>query len=168
MDQTMESIDPINEWNQWIQSMNRINGSNEWIESMETNPWNRINGIGSMASNQWIESMASNKWHRINVIESMESNPWNRINGIESMASGQWNRFNGVESMESHTKCQRLDDSCEKIFTLSKWVCKKWKKWKSSTFFKTAPAIPGRLTALTTVRFVCVSVYPLFDAPWEP
>ena len=61
-----------------------------------------------------------NKWHRINVIESMESNPWNRINGIESMASGQWNRFNGVESMESHTKCQRLDDSCEKFFTSSK------------------------------------------------
>ena len=77
------------------------------------------------------------------------------------MESAQWNRFNGVESMESHTKCQRLDDSCEKFFTVSKWVCKKWKKWKSSTFFKTAFAIPGRAAVLTASPFVYVSVPPL-------
>ena len=31
--------------------------------------------------------------------------------------------------------------------------------------FKTAPATPGRPAALTAARFVCVSVYPLFEAP---
>ena len=40
--------------------------------------------------------------------------------------------------------------------------------WKNPNENETAFAIPGRLTVLTVVRFVCVSVPPSFDVPLEP
>ena len=80
-----ESNNGINGSNQWLESMNPINESNQWIEWM-----NRINGN---------ESMESNQWNRINGIESM-----NGINGIVSMASNQWNRTQSVSGSTIHVK----------------------------------------------------------------
>ena len=52
-----------------------------------------------------------------------------------------------------------------KIFADDKTRYKNRLWWESSMNFKTAPATPGRLTALAASRFVCVSVYsPL----WTP
>ena len=171
----------INELNQW----NRINGieSMNWINGTET--MNRIDGIEPMNRINGIESMESDQWNRTNEFESMESNPWDRAHEIKSMESGQWSRVGGMESKDSHTKTIHEPGPYEKQYiNAKKWkshlffqrkilesfktIQRKWFWWKTPTFFDLSPATSGRASALTTARFVCLSVYSSLNRNENP